>query len=198
VSEPIEVELDGVGGSKQQLWRDVLFLFRLQVGVTDCLVWNSTLSRNLMWAAISHTGKTALVHIPGNLTAQRYCDEILQPHVLPLMQQNGARFQHDNARPYSGCLWRTRLSKASQRCSIGLRSGDLDDQGSTATLELVSNAVVCVTRWMEQHPATSDSNSDFVNGPALSDCYWFPWWTYEILNCSDLNTVIVTAGTFEP
>jgi transposase len=34
----------------------------------------------------------------GNLTAQRYCDEILQPHVLPLMQQNGTRFQHDNAR----------------------------------------------------------------------------------------------------
>jgi hypothetical protein len=69
VSEPIEVELDGVGGSKQQLKRDVLFL--------------------------------AVVHIPGNLTAQRYCDEILQPHVLPLMQQNGARFQHDNARPHT-------------------------------------------------------------------------------------------------
>jgi hypothetical protein len=55
----------------------------------------------MMWAAISHTGKTALVHIPGNLTAQRYCDEILQPHVLPLMQQNGARFQHDNARSHT-------------------------------------------------------------------------------------------------
>ena len=56
----------------------------------------------MMWAAISHTGKTALVHIPGHLTAQRYCDEILQPHVLPLMQQNGARFQHDNTRPHTG------------------------------------------------------------------------------------------------
>ena len=53
----------------------------------------------MMWAAISHTGKTSLVHIPENLTAQRYCDEALQPHVLPLMQQNGTRFQHDNARP---------------------------------------------------------------------------------------------------
>jgi transposase len=55
----------------------------------------------MLWAAISDTGNTALVNIPGNLTAQRYCDEILQPHVLPLMQQNGARFQHDNARPHS-------------------------------------------------------------------------------------------------
>jgi hypothetical protein len=55
----------------------------------------------MMWAAILHTGKTALVHIPGNLIAQRHCDEILQPHVLPLMQQNGARFQHGNARPHT-------------------------------------------------------------------------------------------------
>jgi transposase len=55
----------------------------------------------MMWAAISHTEKTTLVHIPGNLTAQRYCDEILQPHVLPLIQQNDARFQHVNARPHT-------------------------------------------------------------------------------------------------
>ena len=55
----------------------------------------------MMWAAILHTGKTALVHIPGNLTAQRYCDEILPPHVLPLMQQNGAKCQHDNTRPHT-------------------------------------------------------------------------------------------------
>ena len=55
----------------------------------------------MMWAAILHTGKTTLVHIRGNLTAQRYCDEILQLQVLPLMQQNGAIFQHDNARPHT-------------------------------------------------------------------------------------------------
>ena len=53
----------------------------------------------MMWAAMSRTGKTALVQIPENLTAQRYCDENLPPHVLPLMQQNGAKCQHDNARP---------------------------------------------------------------------------------------------------
>jgi hypothetical protein len=34
-----------------------------------------------------------------------------------------------------------------QRCSIGLRSGDLDGQGSTATLEFVSNAVVILAVW---------------------------------------------------
>ena len=42
----------------------------------------------MMWAAISHTGRTDLVHINGTLTAQRYCDEILDPHVVPIIQNN--------------------------------------------------------------------------------------------------------------
>ncbi|GFU27943.1 transposable element Tcb2 transposase [Trichonephila clavipes] len=37
------------------------------------------------------------------MTAQRYVHDILQPHVLPLMQRlPGAIFQQDNARPYTG------------------------------------------------------------------------------------------------
>ncbi|GFS98853.1 transposable element Tcb2 transposase [Trichonephila clavipes] len=36
------------------------------------------------------------------MTAQRYVHEILQPHVLPLMQWlSEALFQHDNPRPYT-------------------------------------------------------------------------------------------------
>ena len=55
----------------------------------------------MVWGAISHTGRTALVHVNGTLTAQRYCDEILQHHVVPIMQNNGRLFQHDNARPHT-------------------------------------------------------------------------------------------------
>ncbi|GFV61222.1 uncharacterized protein TNCV_500141 [Trichonephila clavipes] len=36
------------------------------------------------------------------MTAQRYVHDILQPHVLPLMQWlHGAIFQQDNARPHT-------------------------------------------------------------------------------------------------
>ena len=35
----------------------------------------------MMWAAISND-KTDLVHVPGNLTAVRYRDEIIQPHIM--------------------------------------------------------------------------------------------------------------------
>jgi hypothetical protein len=38
----------------------------------------------MMWTAISNDRKTDLVHVPGNLTAVRYTDEILQPHRLSL------------------------------------------------------------------------------------------------------------------
>ncbi|GFU37373.1 transposable element Tcb2 transposase [Trichonephila clavipes] len=36
------------------------------------------------------------------MTTQRYVHDILQPHVLPLMQRlSGAIFQQDNARPHT-------------------------------------------------------------------------------------------------
>jgi hypothetical protein len=49
----------------------------------------------MMWGAISETGRTELVHVNGTLTAKRYRDEILQHHVVPIMQNNGRLFQHE-------------------------------------------------------------------------------------------------------
>lgn len=58
----------------------------------------------MMWAAISHSGRSQLVHVEGNLNARRYCDQILEPHILPIMQDPTQCFQHDNARPHSARL----------------------------------------------------------------------------------------------
>jgi transposase len=41
------------------------------------------------------------VHVNGTLTAQRHGDEILQHHVVPIMQNNGRLFQHDNTGPHT-------------------------------------------------------------------------------------------------
>ena len=46
----------------------------------------------MVWGVISHIGRTALVHVNGTLTAQRYCDKILQHHVVPIMQNNSRLF----------------------------------------------------------------------------------------------------------
>ena len=52
----------------------------------------------LVWAGIAHGFRTNLVVIEGNLNAQRFPDEILAKHVIPLCQNdaNINFFQHDN------------------------------------------------------------------------------------------------------
>jgi transposase len=53
----------------------------------------------MMSGVISDTGRTDLVPVNGALPDQQYCDEIIQHHVVPIMQNNGRLLQHDNARP---------------------------------------------------------------------------------------------------
>ncbi|GFW32235.1 transposable element Tcb2 transposase [Trichonephila clavipes] len=55
----------------------------------------------MVWGAIAFNIRSPLVLIRGTMTAKWYVHDILQPHVLPLMQRlSGAIFQQDNARPH--------------------------------------------------------------------------------------------------
>jgi hypothetical protein len=45
--------------------------------------------------------KTQLVHIHGNLSAARYRDEVLTPHMLPAMNLRREAFLHDNTRSHT-------------------------------------------------------------------------------------------------
>ena len=53
----------------------------------------------MVWGAITSTDKSDLVIIDGNLTAQRYINDILHPHLLPFLarHRNNLVFQQDNA-----------------------------------------------------------------------------------------------------
>ncbi|GFV82152.1 uncharacterized protein TNCV_2790501 [Trichonephila clavipes] len=52
----------------------------------------------MVWGAVAYNTRSPLVLIRGTMTAQWYVHDILQPHVLPLMQWlPGAIFQQDNA-----------------------------------------------------------------------------------------------------
>ncbi|GFU11408.1 transposable element Tcb2 transposase [Trichonephila clavipes] len=56
----------------------------------------------MIWGAIVYNTRSPLVLIRGTMTAQRYVHDILQPHVLPLMQRlPGVIFQQDNAWPHT-------------------------------------------------------------------------------------------------
>jgi hypothetical protein len=41
----------------------------------------------MMWVAISNDRKTDLVHVPGNLMAVRYRHEIIQPHLIHVIDR---------------------------------------------------------------------------------------------------------------
>ena len=68
----------------------------------------------MVWGAINADFKSELVVIDGNLTAQRYVNEVLRPILLPLLNGHGGRnqmtFQHDNATPHSARLTRQFLA----------------------------------------------------------------------------------------
>ncbi|GFX46724.1 transposable element Tcb2 transposase [Trichonephila clavipes] len=55
----------------------------------------------MVWGVIAYNTRLSLVLIRDTMTAQRYVNDILQPHVLPLMQRlPGAIFKH-NDRPHT-------------------------------------------------------------------------------------------------
>src|SRR6202042_2104392 len=58
----------------------------------------------MVWGMISYNGRSQLVHIEGGLNAQRYVNEILLPHVLPLLAAQRSVFQQDNARHHCARL----------------------------------------------------------------------------------------------
>ena len=64
----------------------------------------------MVWAGISHSGKTNLIIVNGNLTALRYLNDIVRPHVIPYINGNGnLLFQQDNARPHVAHVVRDEL-----------------------------------------------------------------------------------------
>ena len=56
----------------------------------------------MVWGGIHRHGRTPLHRIQGNLTGQRYVNEVLQPIVVPTLHAMGpgATLQDDNAAPH--------------------------------------------------------------------------------------------------
>lgn len=71
----------------------------------------------MVWGAIHHGGRSPLVFVPGTLNARRYIDNILEPVVLPFLQNlPGAVFQQDNARPHTANVTLDFLAENNVNC----------------------------------------------------------------------------------
>ena len=64
----------------------------------------------MVWGAMSYNGRSELVVVQGNLTANRYINQILRPHLLPILNHQRELFQHDNARPHTARATRDYLT----------------------------------------------------------------------------------------
>ena len=55
----------------------------------------------MVWGGIMGRRNTNLIVVQGNLNAQGYINEILQPEAVPFLQRHGpAILMHDNTRPH--------------------------------------------------------------------------------------------------
>ncbi|CAH1959968.1 unnamed protein product [Acanthoscelides obtectus] len=55
----------------------------------------------MVWGAIAHGSRSLSIFIRGNMNAQRYIHEVLEPHLLPYLDTLAdPTFQQDNARPH--------------------------------------------------------------------------------------------------
>ncbi|KAL0151377.1 hypothetical protein M9458_053286 [Cirrhinus mrigala] len=54
----------------------------------------------MVWAGICYGQRTQVHFIDGILNAQRYCDKILRPIVVPFIHDHHLILQHDDARPH--------------------------------------------------------------------------------------------------
>ena len=66
----------------------------------------------MVWGSIMGRRKTNLIVVQGNLNAQGYINEILQPEAVPFLQRHGpAILMHDNARPRVAWICRQFLNR---------------------------------------------------------------------------------------
>ncbi|GFW32179.1 hypothetical protein TNCV_2602051 [Trichonephila clavipes] len=98
----------------------------------------------------------------GTLTCQRYVDDILQPHVVPVLNGlPGAIFQQDNARShYRGSLGTEKKNKAVTLKCLGSPSVDRDRRNAHLgfrTTRLIINTfrvvsvVILTPVWQQFH-----------------------------------------------
>ena len=66
----------------------------------------------MVWGGILGRRKTNLIVVQGNLNAQGYINQILQPEAVPFLQRHGpAILMHDNARPLVARICRQFLNR---------------------------------------------------------------------------------------
>ena len=66
----------------------------------------------MVWSGIMVRRKTNLIVVQGNLNAQGYINQIVQPEAVPFLQRHGPTIlMHDNSRPHVARICRQFLNR---------------------------------------------------------------------------------------
>ena len=85
-----------------ECFADSCLIERDRFGAGSVMVWDGIMGRR----------KTNLVVMQGNLSAQGYINQILQPEAVPFLQRHGpAILIHDNVRPHVARIYRQFLNR---------------------------------------------------------------------------------------
>ena len=66
----------------------------------------------MIWGGIWSTGRTEAVVVEGVLNGERYVNEIINPVIVPTLQQHNLQLQQDNARPHTCRMAKAALEDA--------------------------------------------------------------------------------------
>jgi hypothetical protein len=98
----------------------------------------------MVWGGITSQHRTICAIVDGNITGERYRDEIIQPIVIPFLRQHGPgiTFQHDNARPHTARV-------------VGHVLNENDVDVLPCTLSSVLSNQQHLATWLTQQPCSS-------------------------------------------
>ena len=89
-----------------------IFRRRRERFADNCLIERGRFGSGSVWGGIMGRRKTNLIVVQGNLNAQGYINQILQPEAVPFLRRHGpAILMHDNARPHVARICRQFLNR---------------------------------------------------------------------------------------
>ncbi len=149
--------------------------------------------RVMVWAGEFYGQRTQLHFIDGILNAQRYCDEVLRPIVVPFIHDRRLMLQHDNAWPHVArictqfleaenipvLVWSALTGHVTHWACLGCS----ESAYTTACSSSCQYPATSHSHWrgVDQHSTGHNQLPDQLCVKEMCCTGWGKWWSHQIL-----------------